>query len=215
MNTEQLIDMLRADLEPVRRRHLAATLAAAMTAGAVAAFVLMLATVGLRADLQSAAHLKWVALKVIFALSVIGAGSPLMYRSIRPGLENETRWSLALVPFVVAIAAAVAIVLAEPQTLMATLRGATTISWVRCLSCIVFFDAVPLGAVIYALRQGAPTHLRLSGAFAGVVAGGIGAAAYAFNCTSDSIPFVAVWYGLAIAVCAVIGAQLGPRVLRW
>ena len=215
MNTEQLIDMLKADLEPARPGGLAGTLAAAMTVGAVAAFALMLATVGPRADLESAPHIKWVALKVIFALSVVGTGALLMYRSIRPGLENVTRWSLAFVPFLVAIAAAVAIAFAEPQTLTAMLRGATTISWVRCLSCIVFFSALPLGAVIYALRQGAPTRLRLSGAFAGLVAGGIGAAAYAFNCTSDSIPFIALWYGLAIALCAVIGAQLGPRVLRW
>jgi hypothetical protein len=37
-------------------------------------------------------------------------------------------------------------------------------------------------------------------------AGGLGAAAYAFNCTSDTIPFIAVCYGAAIALCAFIGA---------
>ena len=79
----------------------------------------------------------------------------------------------------------------------------------------MFFAAIPLAAVIYALRKGAPTRLKLCGGIAGIVAGGIGAAAYAFNCTSDTIPFIAIWYGAAIVLCAVIGAQLGPRVLRW
>lgn len=215
MNTERLIDMLKADLEPVRRGHLAGTLVAAIAVGAVATFILMLATVGPRTGLLSTAHLKWVALKLAFALCVVAAGAPPLYRSLRPGLEDKVRWPLVLVPFLVAIAASVAIALDAPQALMVMLRGATTISWMRCLGRIVFFAALPLGALIHALRQGAPTRLRLSGALAGLVAGGIGAAAYAFNCTSDSIPFVAVWYGLAIVLCTVIGAQLGPRVLRW
>jgi hypothetical protein len=43
----------------------------------------------------------------------------------------------------------------------------------------------------------------------------IGAAAYAFHCPDDSLPFIALWYGASIAFCAGIGAVLGPRVLRW
>jgi hypothetical protein len=48
-----------------------------------------------------------------------------------------------------------------------------------------------------------------------VVAGGVGAAAYALSCSSDTIPFIAFCYGAAIALCALIGEQLGPRLLRW
>lgn len=78
----------------------------------------------------------------------------------------------------------------------------------RCLLCVVFFAAIPFAALMWALRQGAPTRLSLSGTIAGVVAGGPGAAAYAFGCTSDTIPFIAVCYPAAIAVCAFIGARL-------
>jgi hypothetical protein len=69
--------------------------------------------------------------------------------------------------------------------------------------------------LIWALRKGAPTCLKRGGAIAGIVAGAIGAAAYAFNCASDSVPFIAIWYGAAVLLCAFIGAQLGPRFLRW
>ena len=79
----------------------------------------------------------------------------------------------------------------------------------------MFFATIPMAAVIWAVRKGAPTRLRLSGGIIGIVAGGIGAVAYAFNCASDTIPFIAIWYGAAIAICAFIGALLGPRVLRW
>jgi len=95
------------------------------------------------------------------------------------------------------------------------LRGAHPVSPARCLVCITFFAAVPFAALIWALRQGAPTRLSLSGAIAGVTAGGLGAAAYALACTSDTIPFIAICYGAAIAICAFVGAQLGPRLLRW
>jgi hypothetical protein len=216
MNTDRLIDILSADPEPVHSSQLGKVLLLAIVAGAAAAVVLMLATVGPRPALQTTAHLEWLAMKLLFALSVVGVGVPLLSRSMRPGLEDNTNWALILLPFLAAIAAALAVLLlGQPQARKAMLHGATAVSSGRCLLCILFFAAIPLGAVICAVRKGAPTRLKLSGGIAGVVAGGIGAAAYAFNCNSDTIPFIAVWYGAAIVLCAVIGAQLGPRVLRW
>jgi hypothetical protein len=215
MNTDRLIDMLSAELEAVDRGRLGKTLILAMVTGGAIAFALMLVTVGPRADLESTAHLEWVAVKLIFALSVIGTGALVLNRSMRPGLEDATNWTLILFPFLAALAVALAVLLGQPQTWRELLRGATTVSSLRCLLFILSFAAIPMAAVIYAIRQGAPTRLKLCGGIAGIVAGGIGAAAYAFNCTSDTIPFIAIWYGAAIVICAVVGSQLGPRVLRW
>jgi hypothetical protein len=215
VNTDRLIEMLSAELEPVNSGRLARTLILAMVTGGAIAFGLMLVTVGPRPDLHSAPHIEWVAVKLLFALSVIGTGALLLNKSMRPGLEDETNWAMIFFPFVAALAVAFAVLLGEPQAWREMLRGATTVSSVRCLFFIMFFATIPLAVVIYALREGAPTRLKLCGGVAGIVAGGIGAAAYAFNCTSDTVPFVAIWYGAAIVLCAVIGAQLGPRVLRW
>jgi hypothetical protein len=87
--------------------------------------------------------------------------------------------------------------------------------WLLCLYCIPLFAAIPFILLVWALRLGAPTHLTQTGAMAGLVAGAVGAAAYAFHCPDDSLPFIALWYGAAIAGCAAVGALLGPRVLRW
>ena len=38
------------------------------------------------------------------------------------------------------------------------------------------------------MRQAAPTHLRQTGALAGLVAGGLSAIGYALHCTADSLP---------------------------
>jgi hypothetical protein len=216
VNTDRLIDLLSANLEPVNQARLGKTLVLAILAGGAGAAILMLGTVGPRPDLQTTAHLEWTALKLFFALSVIGAAMPPLARSMRPGLENGTHWVLVFFPFVAAIAAALPmLILGSPPARRAMLVGATTHSPARCFFCILFFSVIPLATLIWALREGAPTRLKLCGAIAGVVAGGVGAAAYALACTSDTIPFVAIWYGSAIAICAVVGAQLGPRFLRW
>jgi hypothetical protein len=216
VNTDRLIDILSANLEPTRHGQFGKMLILAMTTGGAAAFGLMLATVGPRPDLNSTAHLEWLALKLVFALSVIGTAAPVLVRSMRPGLEKGTHWAQVFLPFLAAIAAALAIMLLDsPQAWSTMLRGARTVSSVRCVLCIPFFSAIPLAALIWALRKGAPTRLKLCGAIAGIVAGGIGAAAYALSCASDTIPFIAIWYGAAIMFCAAIGAQLGPRLLRW
>jgi hypothetical protein len=216
VNTDRLIDLLSANLEPVGRVHFGRMLLVAILAGAAAAFALMLATVGPRTDLGSTIHLAWTAVKVLFAISVIATAAPLLLKSMRPGLEKETHPALLFLPFFAAIMAALAMLLfVTPEAWGLMVRGAASVSPARCLLCIVFFAAIPFAALVCAFRQGAPTRLSLSGAIAGVVAGGVGAAAYAFACTSDTIPFIAVFYGAAIALCAFIGAQLGPRLLRW
>ena len=71
MNTDTLIDLLSANLEPVNRRQLGKTLALAMVVGGVAAFGLMLMTVGPRSHLELTPHLEWTAAKLLFALSII------------------------------------------------------------------------------------------------------------------------------------------------
>jgi hypothetical protein len=216
MNTDRLIDMLSSDPEPVVSGQLGKALLLAVFMGEAAAIALMLVTIGPRPDLQSIAHLEWLTVKLLFALSVVAAGLPLLIKSIRPGLEERTNWRLIFLPFMAALALALAVgVFSQPQVREAMLRGATKVSSARCLLCILFFATIPMAVVTWAVRKGAPTRLRLSGAITGMVAGGIGAAAYAFNCTSDTIPFIAIWYGAAIAICAFIGALIGPRVLRW
>jgi len=214
VNTDRLIDMLSANLEPVNPSQLGRTLLLAMVSSAAAAFGLMLATVGPRSNLGSTAHLEWAAAKVFFAFSIVLAGAPFLIKSIRPGRENETKWALLFFPLAATVALAVVMLLLGRDA-WGTPLGARAISPARCLFCIPFFAAIPLAALIWALRQGAPTLLRLCGAIAGIVAGGLGAAAYALACGSDTVPFIAIWYSGAIAFCGLIGARLGIRFLRW
>ena len=86
----------------------------------------------------------------------------------------------------------------------------------RVCAFLVTLTALPtLAATFWALRQLAPTRLRLAGAGAGLFAGATGAFVYSFHCTEGAAPFIAIWYTLGIAVTTLIGALLGPRLLRW
>jgi hypothetical protein len=87
--------------------------------------------------------------------------------------------------------------------------------WAMCVACIPLFAVLPFAILIWAARQGAPTNLPRTGAMVGLVAGAIGAVAYAFHCPDDFLPFIALWYGGGIAFCVVVGGLLGPRLLRW
>ena len=86
------------------------------------------------------------------------------------------------------------------------------------LECLWQIPALAIPAFViltFAVRYLAPTNLIRTGAYMGLVAGGIGAIGYAFHCHDDSVAFVAVSYTLAIAEMTVVGALLGPRILRW
>ena len=214
MKTERLMDMLSANLEPVKTGGLWKALVWALVVGLAAAFLAMLSTVGMRFEFGSA-HRIFLALKLLFTLSLIGTGAAFLIKSMRPGSRSGKLFLLVFVPFLVAgsaglVALALAAVRSESCTTM--MMG---MWWQICLLCIPLFAIIPFAAIIWALRQGAPTNLTRTGAIAGLVAGALGATAYAFHCGDDSLPFIAIWYGGSIALCAFIGATLGPKLLRW
>jgi hypothetical protein len=75
--------------------------------------------------------------------------------------------------------------------------------WLQCLVSVPVIAIVPFAISIWAVRRAAPTNLARTGAFAGLIAGGVSAVAYALHCTGDSLPFVAVWYGGTIVLCTL------------
>jgi hypothetical protein len=165
VNTDRLIDVLSANLEPVARGKLHKRLILALVIGGAAAFGLMLATVGPRSEIGAVAHLEWVALKLLFALSLIVTAAPSLIRSMRPGPDDGTRFTLILVPFLVVSAAAIALLLlGRPDAWRGMLLGAHSVSSVRCLLCIMSFAVIPLAVLTWALRGGAPTGLERCGA---------------------------------------------------
>ena len=88
-------------------------------------------------------------------------------------------------------------------------------SWQRCPMWIVISAVPTYAAVVWALRQAAPTRPVAAGAAAGFLAGAVGATAYGLHCPEAAAPFIALWYSLGIAISAGLGAIGGRWLLRW
>ncbi len=211
MKTDQLIDLLSTNLEPANKGHIRKSLILALIVGGAGAFCVMLSTVGLRP--KGTNHLGFLLLRLIFTVGLVAAGAALLPRLARPGQTGKRLAALTVLPFVViAVACAIAVGFESPMSMGRMLFG---MNWATCLICIPLFAVIPFVALIWFLRKAAPTELVRTGAIAGLVAGALGATAYAFHCPDDSVPFIAVWYGAMIGLCSLIGAVLGPRLLRW
>lgn len=210
MRTGRLIEVLSTNLEPVRRGAVSRLLAGALALGAALAFGLMLLTVG---PGEGKVHLPALGAKLVFALGLAVAGAAALFRSAHPGRDSAGPLRLLLLALLAIVLACIGgAALGRPGGWHGAVFGG---EWMSCLCCIPLFTLAPFAALVWALRSGAPTDLRRSGASAGLVAGAVGAAVYAFHCPQDSLVFIGVWYSLAIALCAGIGAALGPRLLRW
>ena len=213
MKTDDLIDLLGANVEPVKGGHLRQTLLVALAVGGIAAFCLMLAMLGLPRGSLDADFIGFKAVALVFTLGLVATGASFLVRAARPGEPGRRPLALiGLLFLAIVLAGLVALVLTRPAAWGGMVFGP---QWAACLVCIPLFSLAPFAALIWALRKGAPTNLGLTGAVAGLVAGAVGAAVIALHHPGGSLPFIALWYGGPIVLCALAGAVLGPRVLRW
>jgi len=213
VKTDDLVKMISTNLEAVDSREAPRLIFISAGLGAAVALAAMMLFLGIRTDLLEQHALLFVMVKSAFAGAIIGISLANLTRIARPGGERLVSFTLGLSPFGVAlVAASVSLALAPLSDWKAMIVGQ---NWLLCLVCIPLNAIVPFAGIIWAMRQLAPTNLTLAGAMAGRAAGGISAFAYALHCTDDSFPFIALWYGLTIALCAVLGGVVGPRLLRW
>jgi hypothetical protein len=163
--------------------------------------------------LTTARALIFLAVKLAFAIGIVGIAMIYLTRLARPGGERRITPILAVLPFLAIVVLAAVSPGAAPRSYWDSMNVGD--QWLECLLSIPIIAIVPFAISIWAVRQSAPTNLIRAGAFAGLIAGGISAMAYALHCTDDSLPFIAVWYSGTIVLCTAAGALLGPRLLRW
>ena len=212
MQTDELIAHLSGDLPPVRNGTVMRLLLGAIALGLIGSIAVMLLVLRPRHDLAQAmtSFGMWTKLAYTFALAAFSFW--LVERAGRPGADM-VRPALLLALPLLAIALLSLIQMrapdADPRSLM---MGHTA----RVCAVLVTMTALPiLAATFWALKRLAPTRLGLAGTGAGLFAGAAGAFVYSFHCPEAAAPFIAVWYSLGVALTAVIGGFLGPRLLRW
>jgi hypothetical protein len=211
VKTNDLISLLAEDA-PVRLR-LGRALALALSVGIVFSTALLLSTIGMRPDMGSAMEAMRVKFKIAETLLLAFAACSLVFRIGRPGASLKMSALSLLLPLLALIAAIfVELDFVPWDGWKASMMGHHA---AFCVFFIPVLSVVPLAGFMLALKNGAPESPGLAGAVAGLAAGGVAAAIYAWHCPDDSPLFVAAWYTLAIAIVTVAGALLGRRFLRW
>ena len=213
MKTDDLIDVLSTNVEAVDTRRVVLYVLVGILIGGAIAILLTVLALGIRSDLRNTSSLVFMFAKATFGIAVVGAATAYLVKLIRPG--GEFRFSLldTTLPFIAIMTiASINLASAPPSHWESMLMGD---EWLECIVSIPAIAIVPFAVIMWAVRQAAPTDLFRTGALAGLVAGGVSAAAYALHCTDDTMPFVALWYGSTIVMCTLAGAMLGPRLLRW
>jgi hypothetical protein len=213
MKTDELVSLLATGIDVVDARAPTRHLVAATAGGTVVATVLMVLWLDVRPTfaLDAALPMFWV--KEIFCIALVAAGVFTIARLSRPGAASGRLEILAGAPILAMwLLAVVVLAGAEPQERTALIRG---VSWTECPYNIAVLSVPVFAAIVWAMRGFAPTHLRRAGAAAGFAAGAIGALAYTLHCPELDAPFLAIWYVAGVLIPTVVGAIVGPRVLRW
>lgn len=213
MKTDELISMLASNVAPVERRIVTRRFSLAVSIGLVLTLTLLLVFLGVRPDLAEVAATPLFWAKMALPASLLGGALWMSTRLARPGRRAGASWAATGAPVVILWLAAAGLLLSAPtESRWALVFGDT---WLVCPINIALLSIPAFAAVFWAMRGLAPTRLRLAGAASGLLAGTMATLAYSLHCPEMSVAFWAVWYVLGMLVPTVIGALLGPRLLRW
>ncbi|RFB75594.1 NrsF family protein [Methylovirgula sp. 4M-Z18] len=211
MKTEEFINLLAADSS--RQWRFRSILATAVGGGIVLAGALFFAGIGFRQDIAQALKSAHFLYKFVVTIALAITATLAMAQLSRPGALVAGRMrSLAIVPALLLGGVIFELVTVPEDQWTVRLMGHNAR---LCLSLLPLLAIGPLGCLLVALRQGAPTNPGLAGAVAGLAASGIGATFYAAHCDDDSPLFVITWYSIAVLIVTLAGYVIGKKALRW
>lgn len=212
MNTDNLINMLasgdtRPPTVPMQRNF------ALVASSVLGSFALMALFLGVRSNLLEVLALPAFWMKFLFVVALACIGWRLTARLALPARRTGVVAALLGLPLAIIWGlAAISLMHAAPGQRGELFWGST---WRVCPFLIAGLSAPIFVAVLHAMRELAPTRLRLAGAAAGLTAGAIAAAVYCLHCPEMTAPFVGFWYVLGMLIPTAVGALVGPHALRW
>ncbi len=211
MRTEEWVQLLARQAGPAPRSLATRRLSAALAGGALLALAGALLAIGPVPMALFVQTGPWF--KLAYGLALAAAAGVWVQRLGRPGAPAGAAGRCTAGVVLLAVAAGLLSLLWLPpgQRQQALLGN----SWALCPLLVCALSLPTLAGALWALHGLATTQPRRAGLAAGVLAGAVGALAYAFACDELATSFVAVWYTAGIALAGGLGAWIGPRWLRW
>ncbi|UPJ71920.1 DUF1109 domain-containing protein [Bradyrhizobium sp. 187] len=208
-STDDLIHSL-ASTAGTRRRGASLQVVFAVTGVASLAFALLLlfSIIGIRHDFADMAVRMPFAFKVFYAGALVVGASVVALYAATPSASATALY--AVLPATIFLACGV---MFDPTGF--PIMGMTSTAAAICVGRILFLSLPAMILTFVFMWKAAPTQPLFAGAVLGMLSGSIGALAYTLACRNDGTAFVAIWYAVACAIMAAVGAIVGHRVLRW
>lgn len=213
MKTDDFVSLLASGNITVNKNSTVKRFTIALIAGMGGTLILLLSFFGLRPDLSAAMQtsLFWIKSALPFSLSFLSLC--LANRMARPGMRGGWAWGALFLPVaLVWVGAIIALIHAETSERMNLFWGTT---WANCPWSIALLSVPLLVATFWVMRGLAPTKLRQAGAAAGLLSGATATLAYCLHCPEMGMPFWGTWYLIGMMIPTLIGALLGPYLLKW
>ena len=211
MKTDDLINLLAKDAR--LRTGFGRVFLTALVIGVVISAILLLSTIGIRRNMAEVIETPRVMFKLGITLLLAITATRLAFLIGKPGVSLRSAAMMLILPLALLIVGIVSELFAVPRDAwMASTKGHFS---AFCLFFVPLLSIAPLAAILYSAKQGAPESAGTAGAVAGLAAGGIAAAIYAWHCPDDSPLFLATWYSIGIAVATAAGFLIGRKILRW
>ena len=202
---DQLADTAKP-VRPVRERH--GRVAGLLAAAGTVAFVL--GYYGVRPQLATGTvDAVTLVLIALFGLLAVAAGITAV-RMAQPAVGSPPSgapWLLGAVMIFPAIAVVEALI-GHGESSQAFL-GTT------CLKLGSIASLLTAAVLVLHLRRGAPVLPEQAGLYAGVSAGAVGAMAFTLECGGSTFAHLSFWHVGIVAIWAVIGRTILPRLVRW
>jgi len=211
--TEDLIQQLTSDLQPVRRLRPVAVRVAAWAVIALASLGLVTMLSGVRRELGDAVDKTDFAIEAaLLTATALSAAFGALLVSI-PGADR-LRYMRSL-PIV---AGSATVVWALGEVLMATATGApagrATFAW-YCLYKSTSIAFIPSVVLFLMIRRAAPLHAARAGFLALLATAAVGAIGANVVCPYDRPLHMLLWHAAPLMLFAGLGAGLGTWLLRW
>lgn len=205
-------DLIHSLASMAGKRQGGASLQAALVitgaASLACALLLVFSVFGIRQDFADMAVRMPFAFKIAYSGALAAGASVVALYAATPGASATAL--CAMLPAVIVLACGV---MFDPTGF--PIMGMTGTAVAICVGRILFLSLPAMILTFVFMRKAAPTQPLFAGAVIGMLSGSVGALAYTLACRNDGTAFVAIWYAVACAIMAAVGALIGHRVLRW
>ncbi|MDE2623642.1 MAG: DUF1109 domain-containing protein [Betaproteobacteria bacterium] len=211
-DTNMLIADLVGDLKPVRPMKFSSGMALALGGlGVTVALVGLL--FGIRPDVLAGdpKPIFVLATGLFFLLGLAASVTAIMMGRPRVGSDHSGwKWAAAMTALL-----PLAALVSGAGRLDFGVTGIQAANGFDCLIAGSGLGMLTFAVLVLWLRRGAPTSPERAGLLAGIAAGSFGIFAFSFHCAYNDIVHIGVWHGGVVAVSALLGRIVVPRLIRW